>query len=90
MVYFRERITMDFVKQINQKMVKNFQEEIERTETETEGNKKKKKTKAEETENKGKLILDATTAPADITHPNDLGILNQTRKQSEKILDFLY
>ncbi len=29
MVYFRERIKMDFVKKINQKMVKDFQEETE-------------------------------------------------------------
>ena len=43
-----------------------------------------------EVKNRGKLILDATAAPADITHPNDLGILNQTRKQSEKILDSLH
>ena len=43
-----------------------------------------------EVKNKGKLILDATAAPADITYPNDLGILNQTRKQSEKILDSLH
>ena len=28
--------------------------------------------------------------PADITYPNDLGILSQTRKQTEKILDFLH
>ena len=34
--------------------------------------------------------MDATAAPADITHPNDLGILNQTRKQSEKIIDSLH
>ena len=38
MVYFRERIKMDFVKKINQKMVKDFQEE-----TETEEKKKKKR-----------------------------------------------
>ena len=36
MVYFRERINMNFVKKINQKMVKDFQEE-----TETEEKKKK-------------------------------------------------
>ena len=29
MVYFRERIKMDFVKKINQKMVKDFQSETE-------------------------------------------------------------
>ena len=43
-----------------------------------------------EVKNQGKLILDATAAPADITYPNDLGILNQTRKQAEKIIDFLH
>ncbi len=37
MVYFRERINMDLVKKINQKMVKDFQEETEE--------KKKKKRK---------------------------------------------
>ena len=31
MVYFRERIKMDFVKKINQKMVKDYQEESEET-----------------------------------------------------------
>ncbi len=41
MVYFRERINMDFVKQINQKMVKNFQSETE--EIPTEEKKKKKR-----------------------------------------------
>ncbi len=42
MVYFRERINMDFVKKINQKMVKDFQDKTEETETEE---KKKKKGK---------------------------------------------
>ena len=85
LVHFRERIKMNIVKRINQKMVKDFQEE-----SESEENKKKQERKKEETKNKGKLILDATAAPADITYPNDLGILNQTRKQSEKILDSLH
>ncbi len=88
MVYFRERINMGFVKKINQKMVKDFQEK--REETETEGNKKKEEKEVEETKNKGKLILDATAAPADITHPNDLRILNQARRQAEKIIDSLH
>ena len=88
MVYFRERIGIDFVKKINQKMVKDFPEKTE--ETETERNKKKEEKEIEETPNKGKLILDATAAPADITYPNDLGILNQARKQSEKIIDSLH
>ena len=40
MVYFRERIKMNFVKKINQKMVKDFQSETEKIPTEE---KKKKK-----------------------------------------------
>jgi transposase, IS5 family len=34
--------------------------------------------------------LDATCAPADIRYPTDLGLLNQARKQTEKIIDILY
>jgi transposase, IS5 family len=40
--------------------------------------------------NQGKLILDATCVPADIRYPTDLGLLNQARKQTEKIIDILY
>lgn len=40
--------------------------------------------------NRGKLILDATCAPADIRYPTDLGLLNQARKQTEKIIDIFY
>ena len=34
--------------------------------------------------------MDATCAPADIRYPTDLGLLNQARKQTEKIIDVLY
>ncbi len=40
--------------------------------------------------NRGKLILDATCAPADISYPTDLGLLNAARKHIEKIIDSLY
>ena len=45
MVYFRERINMDYVKKINQKMVLDSLQKTEQTEIETEGNKKKRITK---------------------------------------------
>lgn len=38
----------------------------------------------------GKLILDATCAPADIHYPVDLNLLNEAREHSERILDKLY
>ncbi len=42
MVYFRERIKMDLVKKINQKMVKDFQDKKEETGTEVKKKKKQK------------------------------------------------
>ena len=42
MVYFREKINMDFVKKINQKMVKDFQEESEESPTEEKKKKQQK------------------------------------------------
>jgi transposase, IS5 family len=40
--------------------------------------------------NRGKLIIDATCAPADISYPTDLGLLNRARFHTEKIIDILY
>jgi hypothetical protein len=34
--------------------------------------------------------LDATCAPADIKYPQDLGLLNEVRQETEKIIDLLY
>ena len=34
--------------------------------------------------------MDATCAPSDISYPTDLNILNQSRKQTERIIDSLY
>ncbi len=39
--------------------------------------------------NKGKLIVDATCAPADIAYPTDIGLLNDAREKTEKIIDEL-
>lgn len=40
--------------------------------------------------NEGKLLLDATCAPADIAYPTDLSLLNQAREKLEKIIDVLH
>ena len=41
-------------------------------------------------DNKGRLLMDATVAPQDITFPTDLKLLNAARKKSEEIIDILY
>jgi transposase, IS5 family len=40
--------------------------------------------------NHGKLLLDATCAPADIAYPTDLDLLNEAREKLEQIIDVLY
>ena len=52
--------------------------------------KKKDSDAPNESHNRGKLIIDATCAPADISYPTDLGLLNGARVHTEKIIDILY
>ncbi|MGC8001120.1 IS5/IS1182 family transposase, partial [Salmonella enterica] len=40
--------------------------------------------------NRGKLLLDATCAPADIAYPTDLRLLNEAREKLEGIIDTLH
>ncbi|MCK9276370.1 MAG: IS5/IS1182 family transposase, partial [Syntrophales bacterium] len=40
--------------------------------------------------NQGKLILDATCAPADIHYPTDIWLLNNVREALEEIIDVLH
>lgn len=40
--------------------------------------------------NKGKLLMDATVAPQNITYPTDLKLLNAAREKSEALIDKLY
>ena len=53
-------------------------------------NKKNKKEDSDEPSNKGKLQADATVADQYITFPTDNGILNESRKKCEGLIDKLY
>ena len=85
LVHFRQRISSDIVNKINQEMVKRIRETAD-----SESEKKKLEAESNLPKNRGKLILDATCAPADISYPTDLGLLNAARKHTEKIIDSLY
>lgn len=87
--HFRERIGIDLVNQINKRMVIKAEEIVASQEAEENPEAAEVKEIAE-VNNQGKLILDATCAPADITYPNDLKLLNEARKQTEEIIDVLY
>lgn len=85
MVHFRQRIGQTLLQRINQKIVqqgRGFQEEVVSPKKSEEAERKK--------ENRGKLLIDATVAPADIQYPTDVALLNQARKITELVIDVLY
>lgn len=49
--------------------------------------KKKLKREKKQKENRGKLIMDATVAPADIKYPTDIDLLNKSREHLENRSD---
>jgi transposase, IS5 family len=56
-------------------------------------NKIQQKETSEESRSKphqGKLIVDATACPQDISYPTDLNLLNDAREKSEELIDILY
>jgi len=48
-----------------------------------------KGTTEQEQKNQGKLLLDATVADQMIVYPTDLGLLNTSREESERIIDLI-
>jgi hypothetical protein len=87
LVNFRQRIGMELVNQINKKMVKESEEGISSV---VEGEKSEEEKSEGENQNRGKLMIDATCAPADIKYPTDIGILNEAREKTEEIIDSLH
>lgn len=94
LVHFRKRLNQELVGKINEQIV------LKKGQIDREAKKEKQKQEAEASnteegepssnQNQGKLILDATCTPADISYPTDIRLLNQAREQTEKILDRLY
>lgn len=86
-VHFRKRFPVDVLKRVNEviieKAVKKSGKDDDNKPSSGGGSQKK-------TSNRGKLLMDATCAPADITFPTDLKLLNAAREKSEKILDVLH
>ena len=88
MVHFRKRFDLQLISRINETILKVSKDKSIKM------SKKKKDDKNDDdkgdTPNKGKLIMDATCAPADIRFPTDLSLLNEARFKAEHIIDILY
>ena len=88
-VHFRKRLNRELVGKINEQIV------LKKWATDREAKKEKQKqeTEANNTEegealssqNQGKLILDATCTPADISYPTDIKLLNQARDTADEL-----
>ena len=90
MVHFRKRLNLEIIGRINEQIVKrSIESKQEGQESQGQGQEEEKE-KEEEPPNQGKLLLDATVAPADIRYPTDINLLNQARVVTEKIVDALY
>jgi hypothetical protein len=85
LVDFRQRISPNLINKVNERMVEKMREI-----TPVKPEKKKDSDAKNESPNRGKLIVDAPSAPADISYPTDLGLLNGARVHTEKIIDILY
>ncbi len=82
LVHFRERISAELVNRVNQEMVKKM---LEVTSSQTAEKKIEELEKeSNPPKNRGKLIIDATCAPGDISYPTDLELLNQAKIADRK------
>ena len=86
LVHSRQRINVNLVNKVSERVVKRSHES--RLESSQESGTEAEK--ASQGKNRGKLIIYATCAPADITYPTDLKILNSAREKTESIIDILH
>ena len=90
MVHFRKRLKLEEVSRINELVHSNHKEQKDQLEDKEEGDKGGGGGGGGGAENRGKLIVDASCAPADIRYPTDLSLLNEAREKSERIIDRLH
>lgn len=95
LVHFRKRFGIDVLSKITEWLIEA--DKPKKSDDDNDGGtgrgnaqQESSSKKTGESDNHGKLILDATCAPADIHYPTDLSLLNDAREKSEEIIDTLY
>lgn len=96
-VDIRERLSLEIMGEISNIVLQHHREKVQpkiKVAKEKQSSDKTDKTENDKTpkvsKNKGKLLMDATVAPQNITYPTDLKLLNAAREKSEEIIDKLY
>lgn len=92
MVHFRKRFTKEVMEEINEIIIKKSKEDKDKPNDKGTGKQVEKTGEEikEETKNQGTMAIDATCTPADISYPTDIGLLNEAREKTEKIIDTLW
>jgi len=104
LVHFRKRLSLELIASINETVVQSMlnpqpEEEQHEESPSEDGAKEPSQERVASSSDKevpgappnaGQLIVDATCAPADIRYPTDLGLLNEAREWSERLIDELY
>ena len=92
MVHFRKRLGLEELSGINELIHSKQwkQKHKERVQDQEKDREDKGGGSGVGAPNRGKLIVDASVAPADIRYPTDLSLLNEAREKSEGIIDELH
>lgn len=95
MVHFRKRITPKILSMINDRVINGRLKKHQNSDNRDDGTPSASfhdNNGAENTSkpNSGIMMIDASVAPADITYPTDLKLLNGSREKIEEIIDILH
>lgn len=102
LTYFRKRLGPEIINEVNEWIVLEEQDQKDSNDSDdddddpTRGSVSAKdddshpSSSDECPSHQGKLLLDATCAPADIAYPTDLALLNEAREKLEHIIDVLH
>ena len=92
MVHFRKRFPPEAIQRINEALYERAHPKAKEQPPEggTGSEKEQPASPQDDTQNEGTLLLDATVAPADIRYPTDLGLLNECRENTEKMIGELW
>ncbi|UCF98224.1 MAG: hypothetical protein JSV89_01505 [Spirochaetaceae bacterium] len=84
-VYFRKRLNLKVLSEINELIHGKYRKKNRNSEDNEDQD-----GSAGGSGNQGKLIVNASCAPAEIRYPTDLSLLNEAREKSEYIIDRLH
>lgn len=86
MVYFRKRLTLEILGEINELIIRKAKKESE----EERHDDRNDSGKPQSPQNSGTMIVDATCAPSNIKYPQDTELLNEARENTETMIDGMH